>query len=50
MSGSTLTVHFGRIGTEGRRTSKELASNDAALEAAKKLIEEKRKKGYVRRR
>ena len=47
VSGSTLTVRFGRIGTDGQIKAKKLASADAAKNELEKLIREKLGKGYV---
>ena len=41
-----VTVRFGRIGTEGQIQAKALASVDAAVKHAQKLIASKLKKGY----
>lgn len=45
VSGSTLTVRFGRIGTEGQTKDKELASPEAARHELQEVAESKRKKG-----
>jgi predicted DNA-binding WGR domain protein len=47
VSGSTLTVRFGRIGTDGQTKAKKLATPDAAKTELEKLIREKLGKGYV---
>ena len=47
LDGSVVTVRFGKIGTNGQTTVKELASPDAAEAEANKLIASKVKKGYV---
>ena len=47
LHGSVVTVRFGKIGTNGQTTVKELASPDAAEAEANKLIASKVKKGYV---
>lgn len=44
--GSTYTVCFGRIGTNGQTQTKDLGSDAAAAAAVAKLIAEKTKKGY----
>ncbi|MEM7136264.1 MAG: WGR domain-containing protein [Myxococcota bacterium] len=44
--GSSYTVKFGRIGTEGQAKTKSLDSRAAARETADKLIASKRAKGY----
>ena len=45
-SDKTVTVRFGRIGTNGQTQTKTLADADAATKHAEKLIEEKTGKGY----
>jgi predicted DNA-binding WGR domain protein len=47
VAGSTLTVHFGRIGTDGQTKTKKLASPEAAKHELEKLIREKLGKGYA---
>jgi predicted DNA-binding WGR domain protein len=44
--GSSLTVKWGRVGTEGQSKVKKLASPAAAARELAKLVEEKRRKGY----
>jgi predicted DNA-binding WGR domain protein len=46
-AGCSVTVCFGRIGTDGQTQTKALASADAAQRHADKLTAEKLKKGYV---
>jgi predicted DNA-binding WGR domain protein len=46
IEGKTLYVNYGRIGTTGQMSMKELASPDAAQKELDKLEKEKRKKGY----
>ena len=46
VSGSTLIVRFGRIGTDGQTRDTKLASPAAARAALDKLVAEKRGKGY----
>ena len=46
-SGSDVTVHFGRLGTNGQTQTKSFADSAAAERHASKLIEEKTAKGYV---
>jgi predicted DNA-binding WGR domain protein len=46
VEGKTLFVNYGRIGTTGQMSMKELASPDAAQKELDKLEKEKRKKGY----
>lgn len=45
-SGSTLTVRYGRIGTNGQTQTKEFADTPAAEKERDKLIKEKAGKGY----
>jgi DNA ligase 1 len=47
LSGSDVTVRFGRIGTNGQTQTKTMADSDAAASHAEKLIAEKTAKGYV---
>jgi superfamily I DNA and/or RNA helicase/predicted DNA-binding WGR domain protein len=42
----TITVHFGRLGTEGQTQTKAFASEQQAHREAQKLITEKTRKGY----
>ena len=42
----TVTVRFGRIGTNGQTQTKEFADAAAATKHAEKLIKEKTAKGY----
>lgn len=44
--GDTLTVHFGKVGTNGRENVKQFDDADAAKKEAEKLIAEKTRKGY----
>lgn len=46
-SGTEVTVHFGRIGTNGQTKTKDLLTEDAARASAAKLISEKVRKGYA---
>lgn len=46
-SGPSLTVRFGRIGTNGQVKTKKLSSPSAAAAELAKLLESKLKKGYV---
>jgi len=46
LEGTTVTVRFGRIGTEGQAKSKVLASPAAARAEHDKLVVEKTRKGY----
>ena len=45
--GESLTVRYGRIGTNGQTQTKTFASADAALKERDKLIKEKTGKGYA---
>ena len=45
--GASLTVHFGRIGTDGQSKKKHLGTPEAARDELDKLMREKTKKGYV---
>ena len=45
--GDAVTVHFGRIGTNGQTKTKEHGDADEAAAAAAKLIKEKLGEGYV---
>ena len=45
-SGSEVTVHFGRMGTNGQTQTKDLGSWDAAAERVRKLVNEKSGEGY----
>ena len=47
-SGSSFTTTHGRIGSDGRSTTKDFASPAAAKAAGEKLIAQKTKKGYVK--
>ncbi len=47
VQGSTYTVRYGRIGSNGTTKTKELASEEAARSAAAKLIAQKTANGYV---
>lgn len=46
VSGKRITVRYGKIGTDGQTTSKEIATPAEAKAQADKLIMEKTKKGY----
>ena len=43
---NTLTVHFGKVGTNGRENVKQFDDSAAAEKEAEKLIAEKSRKGY----
>ena len=47
VDGSTVTVRYGKIGTNGQTSVKELASAAEADAQAAKVIGEKTKKGYT---
>jgi predicted DNA-binding WGR domain protein len=48
VTGTTVTVHFGKIGAEhGQTSEKEFATAADAQAHADKLVGEKTKKGYV---
>src|SRR5262245_34049164 len=47
LDGSSMTVHFGRIGTNGQAQTKTFASAAAANVELEKLVREKLKKGYL---
>ena len=47
VDGSTVTVRFGKIGTNGQTSVKELESAAEADAQAAKVIGEKTKKGYT---
>jgi len=46
VTGKTVTVHYGKIGTAGQNTIKELPTPAEANTHAEKVIGEKIKKGY----
>jgi predicted DNA-binding WGR domain protein len=50
VEGSTLTVHFGRIGTDGQTRSKAFPDDATARREAEALIREKLGKGYREKR
>ncbi len=45
--GTSHTVNFGRIGTEGQKQTKNFSSEEDAEKSYEKLIKEKLKKGYI---
>ncbi|MCB9610482.1 MAG: WGR domain-containing protein, partial [Polyangiaceae bacterium] len=47
VEGDAHVVRYGRVGTQGQTKTKTFASNELATKAAEKLVESKRKKGYV---
>jgi DNA ligase-1 len=46
MSGTEVTVRYGRIGTSGTSKTKDLGSDEAASKHLEKLIDQKTAKGY----
>ena len=48
VAGATLTVRFGRIGTQGQSKDKTFSDAAAALKEKDKLVREKTAKGYAR--
>jgi predicted DNA-binding WGR domain protein len=49
-SGKTVTVNFGKIGTDGQTKPKDFPNEAAAQKEYDKLIAEKTKKGYVEKK
>jgi len=47
VNGAEVTTRWGRIGTDGRSTTKSFADDAAALKAAEKMVDEKTEEGYV---
>jgi predicted DNA-binding WGR domain protein len=47
--GSVLRLRWGKIGTDGQKSEKSFASEEAASKEMDKLIAEKVKKGYVQK-
>ncbi|MEZ4237702.1 MAG: WGR domain-containing protein [Myxococcota bacterium] len=47
LAGSEFTTRYGKIGSDGKATTKSFGSPDAAKAAHDKLVAEKVKKGYV---
>lgn len=47
VDGTNLTIRYGRIGTDGTKTSKDFATADAAEKEANKKIKAKKSKGYA---
>lgn len=45
--GNEVTVHFGRIGSEGQTQTKDYGSREDAAERVRKLVAEKLREGYV---
>lgn len=46
VNGKKVSIHYGKIGTSGQNTVKELATPVEASAHAEKVIGEKTKKGY----
>ena len=46
VDGTSLLIHFGKIGSDGHRQIKTLPSAETAGKLAAKLIADKTKKGY----
>lgn len=46
-SGTEVTVHFGRIGSDGQTQTKDYGAWDEAAERVRKLVAEKLREGYV---
>lgn len=46
VDGTTMTIRYGRIGTDGQKSSKSFASEEKALKEAEKKIKSKKRKGY----
>lgn len=47
LNGTSFTVRYGKIGSDGRESPKAFDTEEEAREAAEKLIDSKMKKGYV---
>jgi len=47
LEGTSFTVHYGRVGTNGQSQTKSFASESIAEKECDKLVAEKLKKGYV---
>src|SRR5262245_13335910 len=47
LDGSSLLVHYGRIGTTGQSQTKTFSTPELALKEHNKLVSEKTKKGYA---
>src|SRR5438034_4480221 len=46
-SGTKVTVHFGRIGTNGQTQAKDLGTWEAAADRVRRLVREKLAEGYL---
>ncbi len=46
VDGPTLMIRYGRIGTDGTKSTKEFPSTEKATAEATKKIKQKKKKGY----
>ena len=49
VSGSTINVKYGRLGTKGQNSVKKMGTPDAAKKEIEKLIKSKLKKGYKKK-
>jgi len=49
LAGASVTVRFGRLGTDGQMHANTFPSAEAAERHAAKIIAEKTRKGYVER-
>ena len=49
MSGSTINVKYGRLGTKGQNSVKKMGTPDGAKKEMEKLIKSKLKKGYKKK-
>jgi predicted DNA-binding WGR domain protein len=46
LAGTSVTVRYGRIGTDGQMQAKTFPSPEAARQHAEKLVSQKTRKGY----
>ena len=49
VTGSTINIKFGRLGTKGQNSVKKMSTPDAAKKEIEKLIKSKLKKGYKKK-
>ena len=49
VTGSTINIKFGRLGTKGQNSVKKMSTPDAAEKEIEKLIKSKLKKGYKKK-
>jgi predicted DNA-binding WGR domain protein len=47
LAGTSVTVRYGRIGTEGQMQGKTFPTGEDAAKHAEKLVSQKTRKGYV---